>query len=62
MKQSMRIILKRGNEFVVECDSMTAKRITETGQLTSIAYEGCTKNRPLYLDLNEVAAVLQERV
>lgn len=60
MKKKIRVILKSGNEFVIECEKMAATYSTITGELEKLNYEGCTKNRPLYLDMSQVSAVLQE--
>lgn len=62
MKQKIRVILKSGNEFVVECKKVSVSYSTVTGTMTKFAYEGCKKNNPLYLDISQVAAVLQEEV
>ena len=60
MKEKIRVILKRGNEFVIECEKMTATHSIITGELEKLDWEGCTKNRPLYLDMSQVSAVLHE--
>lgn len=56
----VRVILKCGNEFVIECEKVTVRYSTATGELTSFIYDGCTKNIPLYLNMSQVAAVVQE--
>ncbi len=61
-KQKIRIILKSGSEFVITCDIFEGKRDKITGELVSYSCDGITRNRPLYLNLKEVAAILQERV
>lgn len=60
MAIKIRVILKNGKDFVMECESLTTKYSTATSELTSFRYDGCEKNRPLYLDLSQVVAVLQE--
>ena len=49
MNEKIRVILKSGNEFVIEREKMTATHSTITGELEKLDCEGCTKNRPLYL-------------
>ena len=61
-KQNVRVILKSGKEFVVVCDKFTCKYSSVTGELTSCKYEGATRNIPLYLDMNQIAAILQEKI
>ena len=61
-KQNIRIILKSGMEFVVVCDKFTCKYSGVTGGLTSCKHEGATQNIPLYLDMNQIAAILQEKI
>lgn len=59
-KINVRVILKTGSEFTMECDSVKVKFDTRTGACISFDYEGCTKNRPVYLNLPEIVAVIQE--
>lgn len=61
-KKKIRIILKNGSEFVITCDSFEGEIDRETGELFSFSCEGITENRPLYLNLKQVAAILQEDV
>ena len=61
-KQKIRIILKSGSEFVITCDSFNGEMDRRTGGLLSYSCEGITENRPLYLNLEQVAAILQEKV
>lgn len=61
-KQKIRVILKSGSEFVITCDSFEGEKDRGTGELLSYFCEGITENRPLYLDLKQVAAILQEDV
>lgn len=62
MAQKIRIILNSGNEFVMECKKITARYSNASGELTSLQYEGCTKNIPIYIDVSKVTAVIQEEV
>lgn len=61
-RQNIRIILKSGKEFVVVCDEFTCKYSGVTGGLASCKYEGATQNIPLYLDMDQIAAILQEKI
>ena len=58
----VRIILKNGIEFVVTCKKAVCSHNNLTGEMTNFKYEGATKNIPLYLDVTQVAAVLQEEI
>lgn len=60
-KLQMRIILKNGTDFVTDCDKFTTKT-NGYGQLSEISYTGVTKNLPLFVDLNEIAAIIQLEV
>jgi len=57
-KMTIRVILKSGAEFPVKCDEFT---ITRNGlqQFTGYNFKGITENKPLYLDFEQVAAVLR---
>ena len=57
-KMSIRIILKSGAEFTVKCDKFT---LTRNGfqQVTGYNIEGITENQPVYLDFEQVAAVVR---
>lgn len=61
-KQKIRFILKSGSEFVITCDSFEGEMDGKTGELLSYSCDGITENRPLYLNLKEVVAILHERV
>ena len=60
-EKRIRIILKSGNEFFVTCKSFECQYSKISGDLISISYEKPTENIPLYLDIAQVSAVLQER-
>ena len=60
-KQHVRIILKNGVDFVTECDRCIAKA-NGYGQLTEIRYEGVSKNFPMFVDIKEIAAIIQLEV
>lgn len=57
-KMSMRVILKSGAEFTVKCDEFT---ITRNGLdvVTDYNIKGITENKPVYLDFEQVAAVVR---
>lgn len=61
-KKKIRIILKNGSEFVITCDSFNGEMDRVTGELLSFSCDGIIENRPLYLNLKEVVAILQEKV
>ena len=59
MKQmSIRIILKSGVEFTTKCDKFTLKQ-NGLGQTTGYDITGITENKPVYLDFDEVAAIVR---
>lgn len=57
-KMTVRVILKSGVEFSIKCDKFT---LTRNGfqQVTSYNIEGITENQPVYLDFEQVAAVVR---
>ena len=57
-KMSMRVILKSGAEFTVKCDKFTLKR-NGLEQVTGYNISGITENKPVYLDFDEVAAIVR---
>ena len=57
-KMSIRIILKSGVEFTVKCDKFTLKR-NGLWQTTGYDISGITENKPVYLDFDEVAAIIR---
>ena len=58
MKMSIRIILKSGVEFTVKCDKFTLKQ-NGLCQTTGYDISGITENKPVYLDFDEVAAIVR---
>ena len=58
MKMSIRIILKSGVEFTVKCETFTLKQ-NVFGHTTGYDIEGITENKPVYLDFDEVAAIVR---
>lgn len=57
-KMSIQIILKNGAGFTVKCDSFTLKR-NGLRQVTGYDIEGITENKPVYLDFEQVAAIVR---
>lgn len=57
-KMSIRIILKSGVEFTVKCDKFTLKQ-NGLEQITGYEIAGITENKPVYLDFDEVAAIIR---
>ena len=58
-KMSMRVILKSGAEFTIKCDKFTLK---ENGlhAVTEYDIKGITENKPVYLDFEQVAAIVRK--
>lgn len=57
-KMTIRIILKSGAEFSVKCDKFTIKE-NGLGQVTGYDIKGITENKPIYLNFEQVAAVVR---
>lgn len=57
-KMSIRFILKSGSEFTVKCDNVTVKR-NGLGVVTGYDFKGITENKPLDVDMTQVAAVIR---
>lgn len=57
-KMTVRIILKSGTEFSVKCDKFTITR-NALNQITGYDIKGITENKPVYLDWEQVAAVVR---
>lgn len=57
-KMTVRVILKSGVEFSIKCDKFA---LTRNGfqQVTGYNIEGITENKPVYLDFEQVAAVVR---
>lgn len=54
----IRIILKSGTEFTVKCESFTLEH-DGLGDPTGYEIKGITENKPVYLNWDEVAAVIR---
>ena len=57
-KMTVRIILKSGAEFSVKCYKFTITR-NRLDQVTEYDIQGITENKPIYLDWEQVAAVIR---
>lgn len=57
-KMTIRVILKSGSEFTIKCDKFTIQQ-NGFGQATGYNIEGITENKPVYLDFEQVAAVVR---
>lgn len=55
---NVRFILKNGCEFVVKCKN--ARVTTTMGEITGYSLTGCETNRPLYVCLEQIAAIIDE--
>lgn len=56
---NIRFILTSGAEFTVECSEYTVTR-NASGQLTGYEINGITKNKPIYVNLDCLAAMVRE--
>lgn len=54
----IKIILKSGENFVVECEEFNLGK--NALGITSYSFTGIKNNKPLYLDLSEIAAIIRE--
>lgn len=57
-KMSIRVIFKCGAEFTIKCDKFALEK-TALGEVTSYDISGIAENKPIYLDFNQVAAVVR---
>ena len=57
-KMSIRFILKSGAEFTVKCENVTIKR-NGLGGIVGYDFKGITENKPLDVDMTQVAAVIR---
>lgn len=55
----LRVILKSGAEFTTVVKNYSVKWSTLDTSLTSFHTEGCVENFPVFVDLNEVAAIVR---
>lgn len=57
-KMTIKIILKSGSEFAIRCDKITIEE-NNVGQITGYQIEGIVENKPIYLNFEEVAAIVR---
>lgn len=57
-KMQIRVILKSGVDFVIECDKFILNK-NLMDMPTGYKIEGITRNKPLYLNFDEIAAILR---
>ena len=55
---TMRVILKSGGEFAIKCDKFTINR-DGFGNVRGYDIGGIVENKPVYLDFEQVAAVVR---
>ena len=55
---SIRIILNSGKEFTVKCNEFTIKRDC-LGKISSYEINGISENKPVYLDFEQIAAIVR---
>lgn len=60
--RKFKIVLKNGYSFDMECEVVKVTYSTLTGEISNLKYEGCVHNAPIYLDVSEIVAVIQEGV
>lgn len=56
---TIRIILKNGVEFSTQCTEFNLERDKLTGILVGWSAAGITENKPVYIDMNQIAAVVR---
>lgn len=57
-KMTIRVILKSGAEFAIKCDKFTLER-NGLEVVTGYNIKGITENKPVYLDFEQVAAIVR---
>lgn len=60
--KKFKIVLRNGYSFDMECEHIKVSYSTLTGGASKMEYEGCIHGMPVYLDVSELAAVIQEGV
>lgn len=58
MQHRVRFILKNGCDFIVHCEN--AKTTMVGGEITAYSLTNISLNRPLYIDIEQIAAVIDE--
>lgn len=57
-KMTIRVILKSGVEFAIKCEKFAVNR-DGFGNVVGYDISGITENKPVYLDFEQVAAVVR---
>lgn len=57
-KMAIRVILKNGSEFTIKCDKFTIEK-NGLGQMIGYDIDGITENKPVYLDYEQIAAIVR---
>lgn len=57
-KMSIRVIMKSGIEFTIKCEKFTTKQDI-FGKIIGWEIEGISENKPVYIDFEEIAAVVR---
>ena len=56
------IYLKSGQQFTLRAEKVICRYSDLTGELRNLQYENGQEGIPLYLDLSQVAAVVQKEI
>ena len=57
-KMSIKVIMKSGVEFTIKCEKFTTRQDI-FGKLIGWEIEGISENKPVYIDFEEIAAVIR---
>ena len=57
-KMSIRVIMKSGVEFTIKCEKFTTRE-DMFGKLIGWEIEGISENKPVYIDFEEIAAIIR---
>lgn len=57
-KMSIKVIMKSGVGFTIKCEKITIKR-DMFGKIVGWEIEGISENKPVYIDFEEIAAVIR---
>lgn len=55
---TIRVILNSGSEFAIKCKKFTLEK-NRLDQVTGYSIEGITENKPVYLNFEQVAAIVR---
>ena len=55
---SIKVIMKSGVEFTIKCEKFTTKQDI-FGKLIGWEIEGISENKPVYIDFEEIAAIIR---